>query len=147
MFRLIRRRRTVQALYGVMHGAIVAAMMGMPMGTAIAQVAPAAAVAASAPVVRPGPAEVALTFDDLPGIVLKPDQNYLDATNHSLINNLKQRHFPAIGFVNEGKLNEIIRKRQIAVLREWLNAGFDLGNHTYSHSSPNKVGAGLPVSR
>ena len=131
MFRSIRQRRTMQALACVM----AAAMIAMPMGAAIAQVAPAA------PEVRPRPAEVALTFDDLPGIVLKPDQDYLDATNRSLINNLKQRHFPAIGFVNEGKLNEIIRKRQIAVLRLWLAAGFDLGNHTYSHSSPNKVGA------
>jgi len=117
----------------------------MASGTAIAaplpQDAAPAAPAAPAPVVRPAPANVALTFDDLPGIVLKPDQDYLDATNLSLVNNLKAHHFPAIGFVNEGKLNEIIRKRQIAVLHLWLNNGFDLGNHTYSHSSPNKVGA------
>jgi len=83
---------------------------------------------------------VALTFDDLPGIVLKPDQAYVDETNHSLINSLKRYHYPAIGFVNEGKLNEIIRKRQIAVLQDWMAAGFDLGNHTYSHSTPNDIG-------
>ena len=94
-----------------------------------------------APVAKPGPADVALTFDDLPGIVLRPNQKYLDATNRSLVKSLILHNFPAIGFVNEGKLNEIIRKRQIAVLRLWLGAGFDLGNHTYSHSSPNKIGA------
>ena len=86
-------------------------------------------------------ADIALTFDDLPGIVLKPDEAYLEATNRSLIHSLTRNHFPAIGFVNEGKLDEIIRPRQIAVLQSWLNAGFDLGNHTYSHSSPNTVGA------
>ncbi len=89
---------------------------------------------------RPARASVALTFDDLPGIVLKPRQDYVDATNQALIDALKRHHFPAIGFVNEGKLDEIIRDRQIAVLHRWLNAGFDLGNHTFSHSSPNDIG-------
>jgi peptidoglycan/xylan/chitin deacetylase (PgdA/CDA1 family) len=89
----------------------------------------------------PPAATVALTFDDLPGIVLKPEQDYVDATNKALIAGLKRHHFPAIGFVNEGKLDDIIRKRQIAVLRRWLNAGFDLGNHTFSHSTPNEIGA------
>lgn len=135
---------------------LVAALAAVVMasGTAIAAPlpqdgAPAAAPAPPAvvaPMATPGPADVALTFDDLPGIVLKPNQKYLDATNRSLVNNLTSHHFPAIGFVNEGKLNEIIRKRQIAVLRLWLGAGFDLGNHTYSHSSPNKIGADAYVA-
>jgi peptidoglycan/xylan/chitin deacetylase (PgdA/CDA1 family) len=88
----------------------------------------------------PPAANVALTFDDLPGIVLKPDQNYVDKSNRELVKGLKHHHFPAIGFVNEGKLDEIIRSRQIAVLQRWLDAGFDLGNHTFSHSSPNAIG-------
>ena len=83
---------------------------------------------------------VALTFDDLPGIVLRPEQDYVDATNKALLAGLKRHHFPAIGFVNEGKLDEAIRKRQIAVLQSWVKAGFDLGNHTFSHSTPNDIG-------
>ena len=94
----------------------------------------------------PPPATIALTFDDLPGIVLKPDQAYVDATNKALINGLKRHRFPAIGFVNEGKLDEIIRKRQIAVLQRWLKAGFELGNHTFSHSSPNAIGAAAYIA-
>lgn len=89
----------------------------------------------------PAPATVALTFDDLPGIVLKPEQAYVDATNRALIRGLKRHHFPAIGFVNEGKLDEIERTHQIAVLKNWIKAGFDLGNHTFSHSTPNEIGA------
>jgi peptidoglycan/xylan/chitin deacetylase (PgdA/CDA1 family) len=96
---------------------------------------------AAAPAPSPPPANIALTFDDLPGIVLKPQQDYVDATNKALIAGLKRHRFPAIGFVNEGKLDEIIRVRQIAVLRRWLKSGFDLGNHTFSHASPNKIGA------
>lgn len=95
--------------------------------------------AAPAPVAPPA-ASIALTFDDLPGIVLRPDQDYVDATNRALIKGLKRHHFPAIGFVNEGKLDEIVRSRQIAVLQHWIKAGFDLGNHTFSHSSPNAIG-------
>ncbi len=88
----------------------------------------------------PPPATVALTFDDLPSIVLKPEQDYVDRTNHMLLRGLKRHHFSAIGFVNEGKLDDIVRKRQIAVLHAWIRAGFDLGNHTLSHSTPNEIG-------
>ena len=89
----------------------------------------------------PPPATIALTFDDLPSIVLKPEQDYVDRTNHLLLRGLKRHHFPAIGFVNEGKLDDIVRSRQIAVLQAWIRAGFDLGNHTLSHSTPNDIGA------
>jgi len=110
-------------------------------GLVLAGLVLAGGAAHAAPASLPESASVALTFDDLPGIVLKPDQAYVDATNKALIKGLKHHHFPAIGFVNEGKLDEIIRARQIAVLQRWIKAGFDLGNHTFSHSSPNNVGA------
>jgi len=100
--------------------------------------------------------QVALTFDDLPGLTLTTDQTYLDDINTRLVQGLKRHHFPAIGFVNESKLDEAIRARQIANLERWLKAGLDLGNHTFSHESPNDLGAqayiadiakGEPVTR
>jgi Polysaccharide deacetylase len=50
---------------------------------------------------------------------------------------------PAIGFVNEGKLfrNDTLVFERINLLKQWLNAGFDLGNHTYSHKSLNQIPA------
>ena len=44
---------------------------------------------------------------------------------------------PAIGFVNEGKLAEGRDQtaQRTALLEQWLEAGLDLGNHTYSHRS------------
>jgi len=123
---------------GLAIAALIAAGGGAHAAPPPAELSPA--VQSPAPAGAPGPASVALTFDDLPGIVLKPDQAYVDATNRALIGSLKRYHYPAIGFVNEGKLDEIIRKRQIAVLRHWMAAGFDLGNHTFSHSSPNEIG-------
>lgn len=96
--------------------------------------------AAPATATPPPAATVALTFDDLPAITLKADQDYVDGTNRKLLKALRRHHVPAIGFVNEGKLDEIVRERQIKVLQAWLRAGFDLGNHTYSHSTPNDIG-------
>lgn len=101
---------------------------------------------------------VALTFDDLPGLTLLRSQPYIDYANDMILRGLKAHHFPAIGFVNEGKLDEpeLDRTRQIANLRKWRDAGMMLGNHTFSHESPNGIGApayiadierGEPVTR
>jgi peptidoglycan/xylan/chitin deacetylase (PgdA/CDA1 family) len=79
--------------------------------------------------------------------------NYL---NEMILRGLKRHRLPAIGFVNEGKLDEIDRTQQIANLERWLDAGMDLGNHTFSHESPDQLGAqayiadiarGEPVTR
>jgi len=96
--------------------------------------------------VQPSPAEardgmVALTFDDLPALTILNDQAYVDYLNVMILRGLKRRHFPATGFVNEGKLDELDRDRQIANLQRWLDAGMGLGNHTFSHESPNDLGA------
>jgi peptidoglycan/xylan/chitin deacetylase (PgdA/CDA1 family) len=95
---------------------------------------------------QPAPARardgmVALTFDDLPALGILNDQAYVDYLNVMILRALKRHHFPATGFVNEGKLDELQRDRQIANLRRWLDAGMGLGNHTFSHGSPNDLGA------
>ena len=88
-----------------------------------------------------GEGTVALTFDDLPGLSLLASQPYIDYINLMLLRGLKKHHVPATGFVNESKLDNGLREAQIANLRRWLNAGMDLGNHTFSHESPNDLGA------
>ena len=113
-------------------------------------------VLASGAVARAEEGRVALTFDDLPGLSLVPDQPYLNYLNDMLLRGLKRHHMPATGFVNESKLDMIDRPQQIANLQKWLDAGFDLGNHTFSHDSPDELGAagyiadiarGEPVTR
>ncbi|WP_443750993.1 polysaccharide deacetylase family protein [Asticcacaulis solisilvae] len=84
---------------------------------------------------------VALTFDDLPGLTLHNSQPYVNDANARLLDGLKRHGFPAIGFVNEGKIADMDRTQQTALLEDWVAAGFDLGNHTYSHESPNKLSA------
>jgi peptidoglycan/xylan/chitin deacetylase (PgdA/CDA1 family) len=78
---------------------------------------------------------VALTFDDLPvfGPFYTPAQGE-DVTTR-LLGGLKRHHLRAIGFVNEIQLDNGYRDSRIAILRQWLDAGMDLGNHSYSHPS------------
>jgi len=89
--------------------------------------------------------QVALSFDDLPGLTLH-DQDTVDRFNHDLLAGLERHHIPATGFVNEGKIDELDRQRQIAILGQWLRAGMDLGNHTYSHESLDTLDAGQFVA-
>jgi peptidoglycan/xylan/chitin deacetylase (PgdA/CDA1 family) len=83
--------------------------------------------------------EVALTFDDL------PDQQAHTAAqqreiNLSILNALDKYKAPAIGFVNESKLYlSSESKEKIALLKLWVERGYPLGNHTYSHPSMHRV--------
>lgn len=78
---------------------------------------------------------VALTFDDLPA-TRSADLGRVRAITRALVAHLESHGIPAIGFVNESKL-EIPsgeREERIGLLEAWLDAGLDLGNHTYSHA-------------
>ena len=86
---------------------------------------------------------IAVTIDDLPWArldgITPPD---LQARHERLIAALKQAGAPAIGFVNENKL-EVEGKvdpQRVAMLRDWLQAGYELGNHTYAHLDLHAVG-------
>jgi peptidoglycan/xylan/chitin deacetylase (PgdA/CDA1 family) len=85
--------------------------------------------------------KVALTFDDLPDLSIFADQPYVNYINDMLLRGLRRHRLPAIGFVNESKLDQIDRTQQIANLEKWLDAGMTLGNHTFSHESPDILGA------
>jgi len=113
------------------------------------------ALTATAPAARAA-GKVALTFDDLPALTLFADQPYVNYLNDSLLRGLRRHRLPATGFVNESKLDEIDRRQQIANLEKWLDAGMDLGNHTFSHETPGVLGGkgyiqdiarGEPVTR
>ena len=76
--------------------------------------------------------EVALTFDDLPAHGPLPDGLTRTDIINSIIHALKAAHAPATyGFVNAETTEKV--KGTEEVLRLWREAGFPLGNHTYSH--------------
>jgi len=79
---------------------------------------------------------VAITFDDAPnlnGDLAVAEQQRINTT---LIHELVDAHVPAIAFVNEDKLlgdDDRPDPQRVAMIQEWLDGGFEIGNHTFSH--------------
>jgi len=81
--------------------------------------------------------EVAITFDDLPiaGVLPRDIASSRELTR-KLLAGIAAHHAPAIAFVNEVKLafaDGSVDPQRVALLRDWLGAGLELGNHSYSH--------------
>jgi peptidoglycan/xylan/chitin deacetylase (PgdA/CDA1 family) len=90
---------------------------------------------------------LAVTIDDLPAPpagVVSNEPAALAAMTAKLLAALAEHRVPAVGFVNEGKLfasgeSAAGVAARTAVLRQWIDAGLELGNHTYSHRSLNRL--------
>ena len=96
----------------------------------------AVAAAQPAPVTR----RVAITIDDGPVVGDMRDLGTFQRISVGLIASLVAEQAPATIFVNERQLNVPgQRDARAAVLDQWLDAGFELANHTYSHPSLNSV--------
>ena len=82
------------------------------------------------------PREVCFTIDDLPTVSYSIQQtDYQLALTKDLLATFDQYQIPAIGFVNERKLylNGVLDSSQVHLLEQWLQHGYELGNHTFSH--------------
>jgi peptidoglycan-N-acetylglucosamine deacetylase len=102
----------------------------------LALVAPCVRAADAAPPAR----AVAITIDDLPrgGDGGPRDLASIQAMTAKLLQPFAAQHIPVIGFVNAGRYeNDEPGLRKI--LNQWLDAGAQLGNHSYSHPDLNKV--------
>jgi len=85
---------------------------------------------------------VVITIDDLPFVAI--DDEELPAVQDWLktfIAVLTENQIPAVGFVNESRLflQSELNHERVALLNDWLDAGLELGNHTYSHVSLNQT--------
>jgi peptidoglycan/xylan/chitin deacetylase (PgdA/CDA1 family) len=76
---------------------------------------------------------VALTFDDLP-VAGTADPAKALSINISILDSLDRHHAAAIGFVIEHRVQEIGKRQGQELLGEWVERGYDLGNHTFSHT-------------
>lgn len=90
---------------------------------------------------QPPRREVAITFDDLPGVALLRTQrcnpDAIATMNAKLLRSISAHHIPALGLVVEGRLCEAHRHALPGLLKMWLDAGLQLGNHSYSHLDLN----------
>lgn len=84
---------------------------------------------------------VAVTIDDLPVVSTRGSLKNRRQITQKLLKHIRSAKVPAIGFVNENKLyaGDKPDDRQVDLLRMWLAAGLELGNHTYSHRSLNQI--------
>ncbi|HVJ09915.1 MAG TPA: polysaccharide deacetylase family protein [Acidisarcina sp.] len=88
---------------------------------------------------------IALSFDDLPVSTIGQDpspaaQQRAQEITTKILATLKKHGAPAIGFVNEQKLNTPgARDARTSLLENWLRAGMLLGNHGYSHLAFGEV--------
>lgn len=86
---------------------------------------------------------IAVTIDDLPWqrVGQTPDAE-LPAQHAALMAQLKRAGVPVTGFVNEGKLevDGVVQPQRLTMLRDWRDAGYELGNHTFGHLDLNAVG-------
>ena len=81
--------------------------------------------------------EVAITFDDLPAL---GPLTQMRSITERLLRTITANQIPAIGFVNEGKLHFAGEdEARTALLQMWVDAGLELGNHTYSHINMDQV--------
>src|SRR5207245_1571901 len=86
--------------------------------------------------------EAAVTFDDLPVIsVTGMDAAARTTMTRRLLAEIGAWKVPVVGFVNEYGLYGFGHDRHgapdrngIALLQMWLDAGLELGNHTFAHT-------------
>ncbi|MEO6154390.1 MAG: polysaccharide deacetylase family protein [Thermomonas sp.] len=86
---------------------------------------------------------IAITIDDLPWQhIARISDADLQARHAQLIAQLKQANAPVVAFVNEDKLERdgVVQPKRLDLLRDWLDAGVELGNHTYGHVDMHVVG-------
>lgn len=86
---------------------------------------------------------IAVTIDDLPWQRIEQvPPGELPARHAQLMASLRRAGVRGVGFVNEGKLDVAgqVQPERVAMLRDWLDAGYELGNHTWGHVDLHAVG-------
>lgn len=80
--------------------------------------------------------QIAFTWDDLPAHSALPAGETRVEIGRKIIRAMKDAHLPPVyGFVNGVALER--EPASAPMLKEWRDAGFQLGNHTWSHMNLN----------
>jgi peptidoglycan/xylan/chitin deacetylase (PgdA/CDA1 family) len=83
---------------------------------------------------------VAITIDDGPVVGAGDNPDLFQKITSGLIESFRAEQVPVIVFINERQLNVPgQRDARAAAIEQWLDAGFDVGNHAYSHPDLNRT--------
>jgi peptidoglycan/xylan/chitin deacetylase (PgdA/CDA1 family) len=86
--------------------------------------------------------DVAVTFDDLPVATAPKEalQRQQEITRR-LTAMIRARKLPVVGFVNSSKLlvDGRLDRSRLQLLSMWLDAGAELGNHTFAHLDLHRI--------
>lgn len=78
--------------------------------------------------------QIAVTIDDGPATGAGEDLSTFRRISVGIRQAFVAEKVPAIMFINERQLHERgQRDARVQILEDWLQAGLDIGNHTYSH--------------
>lgn len=86
--------------------------------------------------------QMCITVDDLPLVRYGIKKiNHEQEITEGLIAAFKKHNVPAIGYVNENKVrpNEGLDSSRVQLLERWMEEGYELGNHTFSHKNYHRV--------
>ena len=88
---------------------------------------------------------IVLTFDDLPGVATMSgtcsEGGWRDF-NRRMVASIVDSDVPALGLVTAGNICSELRAQLLPeLLNAWLDAGLELGNHTFWHQDLNDVSA------
>jgi peptidoglycan-N-acetylglucosamine deacetylase len=85
--------------------------------------------------------QVAVTFDDMPGVAMQRsrqcDARAFADLNRRLLQSIARNRIPALALVVESRLCPRLTDSLPGLLNMWLDAGHELGNHSFSHFDIN----------
>jgi len=86
---------------------------------------------------KAGKKQMCITFDDLPALRVQDRIERLMITDQ-ILGTLDEFDVKAAGFVNGGDV-----EGDLDIIRSWLEAGHEIGNHTWSHQDLNEIPVNL----
>jgi peptidoglycan/xylan/chitin deacetylase (PgdA/CDA1 family) len=94
------------------------------------------------PILQGQQKQVCFSIDDLPVVsYAMNDTSFQKNITEKLTASLTRNRIPTIGFVIAKKLlnDTLINLFQVSLIEHWIDCGFDIGCHTYSHPDYNSV--------
>lgn len=89
---------------------------------------------------QPTHRQMAITIDDLPYTdELHCNEQETLANTKKLLDPIRTAKVPVVGFVVGGRCGNLNPEQRRGLLKVWLDAGAELGNHTWSHPDLNRV--------